>query len=510
MKFPIGIQDFRELREGGYVYVDKTAQIHRMLTGGKYFFLSRPRRFGKSLLLSTIKELYAGSRELFEGLWIEDHWDWGHTNPVIHIKFASFKYKDNPLKEAIQEGLAPEAARLGIELAEGDFVNPLEDLIIKAHQKYGRKVALLIDEYDKPIIDYLDDVEKAEENRDTLKWLYSIIKDSDPHLELVFITGVSAFSKVSIFSDLNNLYNISLTNLAEDLLGITQEELESTFEAPMRQAAEKNKLSFEELREKVRRWYNGYSWTGENKLYNPFSLLSFLSGKRFQNFWFETGTPTFLVKEMKRQAYYDIGETMATANDLNNFDLQRLNPITVLFQTGYLTITHYEPEDLLYTLDYPNVEVKHSLQEILLNEYLDYPRQGALPRVVELRNALRQKDMGRVITIINAAFAEIPGELWKGKTEHFYHAVTHLLFSLLGTYIRSEVRSAKGRCDALVQTEDHIYAFEFKLDKSAEEALQQIREKGYLAPYADSPKEKIAVGVNFSSAERQVVEWKVE
>ena len=510
MKFPIGIQDFRELREGGYVYVDKTAQIHRILTGGKYFFLSRPRRFGKSLLLSTIKELYAGSRELFEGLWIEDHWDWGHTNPVIHIKFASFKYKDNPLKEAIQEGLAPEAARLGIELAEGDFVNPLEDLIIKAHQKYGRKVALLIDEYDKPIIDYLDDVEKAEENRDTLKWLYSIIKDSDPHLELVFITGVSAFSKVSIFSDLNNLYNISLTNLAEDLLGITQEELESTFEAPMRQAAEKNKLSFEELREKVRRWYNGYSWTGENKLYNPFSLLSFLSGKRFQNFWFETGTPTFLVKEMKRQAYYDIGETMATANDLNNFDLQRLNPITVLFQTGYLTITHYEPEDLLYTLDYPNVEVKHSLQEILLNEYLDYPRQGALPRVVELRNALRQKDMGRVITIINAAFAEIPGELWKGKTEHFYHAVTHLLFSLLGTYIRSEVRSAKGRCDALVQTEDHIYAFEFKLDKSAEEALQQIREKGYLAPYADSPKEKIAVGVNFSSAERQVVEWKVE
>ena len=510
MKFPIGIQDFRELREGGYVYVDKTAQIHRILTGGKYFFLSRPRRFGKSLLLSTIKELYAGSRELFEGLWIEDHWDWGHTNPVIHIKFASFKYKDNPLKEAIQEGLAPEAARLGIELAEGDFVNPLEDLIIKAHQKYGRKVALLIDEYDKPIIDYLDDVEKAEENRDTLKWLYSIIKDSDPHLELVFITGVSAFSKVSIFSDLNNLYNISLTNLAEDLLGITQEELESTFEAPMRQAAEKNKLSFEELREKVRRWYNGYSWTGENKLYNPFSLLSFLSGKRFQNFWFETGTPTFLVKEMKRQAYYDIGETMATANDLNNFDLQRLNPITVLFQTGYLTITHYEPEDLLYTLDYPNVEVKHSLQEILLNEYLDYPRQGALPRVVELRNALRQKDMGRVINIINAAFAEIPGELWKGKTEHFYHAVTHLLFSLLGTYIRSEVRSAKGRCDALVQTEDHIYAFEFKLDKSAEEALQQIREKGYLAPYADSPKEKIAVGVNFSSAERQVVEWKVE
>ena len=236
----------------------------------------------------------------------------------------------------------------------------------------------------------------------------------------------------------------------------------------------------------------------------------FKDGGSFKNYWFETGTPTFLVKEMKRQAYYNIGETSATANDLSNFDLRRINPITALFQTGYLTITHYEPEDLLYTLDYPNVEVKHSLQEILLNEYLDYPRQGALPRVVELRNALRKKDLNKAITIINAAFSEIPGELWKGKTEHFYHAVTHLLFSLLGTYIRSQVNTSRGRCDAVVQTESLIYAFEFKLDKSADEALQQIRGKGYLEPYADSPKEKIAVGVNFSSEERKITDWKVE
>ncbi|MCO6487240.1 MAG: ATP-binding protein [Phaeodactylibacter sp.] len=501
MKYPIGIQDFRELREGGYVYVDKTAYIHRMLAGGKYFFLSRPRRFGKSLLLSTIKELYAGSRELFEGLWIEDKWDWEQTNPVIHIKFASFKYKNNPLKAAIQEGLAPEAARLGVELAEGDFINPLEDLIIKAHQKYGRKVALLIDEYDKPIIDYLDDVEKAEENRDTLKWLYSIIKDSDPHLELVFITGVSAFSKVSIFSDLNNLENITLAPSAYTLLGLTQEELESYFPEQL--------ATIDTARMKA--WYNGYSWDGEHRLYNPFSILRFLkSGGKYENYWFETGTPTFLVKEMRKHRYYDAERVESSQHQLIAFNFENLDPTTVLFQTGYLTIQKYVPEDLLYTLDYPNMEVKHSLQQVLLNEYLNYPRQSALPRVVALRNALRQKDIDAVVTIINAAFAEIPGELWKGEMEHFYHAVTHLMFSLLGTYIQSEVRSAKGRCDALVQTDDHICAFEFKLDKSAEESLAQIREKGYLAPYANSPKEKIAVGVNFSSEERKITDWRVE
>lgn len=510
MKYPIGIQDFRRLREEGYVYVDKTPYIHRIINQGIYFFLSRPRRFGKSLLISTLRELYSGSRELFEGLWIADHWNWEQTNPVIHLKFASIKYRDNPLQAAIGESIRLEAQRLGIELAQGDFIHPLEDLIVKAHQKYGRKTVLLIDEYDKPIIDYLDNVPQAVANRDTLKWLYSIIKDSDPHLEMVFITGVSAFSKVSIFSDLNNLYNLSLSIEAENLTGISEEELSTVFSESLEDIAEQLGVQNTELRKKIKQWYNGYSWTGGAKVYNPFSLLSFLAGRQFKNFWFETGTPTFLVKEMKQQDYYNITKVKVTSNDLSNFNLQRLSPITILFQTGYLTVVQYEPEDLLYTLDYPNVEVKHSLEEVLLNEYLDYPVHGSLPRVVSLRNALRQKDMATVTEIINAAFAEIPGELWRGKTEHFYHAVIHLMFSLLGTYIQSEVRSATGRCDALVQTDDHIYVFEFKLDKSAAEALRQIRERNNFGPYADSPKEKIAVGINFSSREKKVTEWDVE
>ncbi len=499
MKYPIGIQDFRKLREGGYVYVDKTQELFNILEGSSYFFLSRPRRFGKSLLLSVMKELYSGSRELFEGLWIEGQWDWeGMRRPVIWLRFASFSYKHNDLKTAIQEGLEQVAQNLGVEMDKSALKHPLQHLIQKAHQKYGHKVVLLIDEYDKPIIDYLGEPEKAEANRDTLKWFYSVLKDSDPYLELVFITGVSAFSKVSIFSDLNNLYNLSLVAPARTLLGITQEELEHYFEKPLA------KLDKEE----VRRWYNGYSWGGTEKVYNPFSILSFFrGGGEYRNFWFETGTPTFLVKEMKKRRYFNLRDTLATQHDLSSFDLRNLQPIPILFQTGYLTIKRYEPADLVYTLDYPNQEVRHSLQEVLLKEYLNHPSENPVPKVLRLRNALREGDLEQVFQIINAALSEIPYEHWQGQTEHFYHAVVTLIFSLLGTYIRSEVHSSHGRCDALVETDNHIYALEFKLDKNAGEALEQIRDKGYLQPYADSPKQKMAVGVNFSSEERRIVEW---
>ncbi|MCB0595517.1 MAG: ATP-binding protein [Lewinellaceae bacterium] len=507
MKYPIGIQDFRKLREGGYVYVDKTEYISRILNSGNYYFLSRPRRFGKSLLLSTMKELYSGSRELFKGLWVEGHWNWEQRNPVIWLKFSSQGVRTLGLAPAIGKMLEESAEGLGITLQEAPYDLKFKELIKKA--AHTRKAVLLIDEYDKPIIDNLDDIEQAEANRQVLKNLYSVLKDSDPYLELAFITGVSAFSKVSIFSDLNNLYNLSLTDLAEKLVGITQEEMEAYFEEPLQQAAEKNKLTLNELFDKVKRWYNGYSWTGESKVYNPFSLLSFLSGKQFQTFWFETGTPTFLVKEMKKQKYYNVKELQVSQSKLSAFDFTRLDPISVLFQTGYLTVIHYEAEDGLYTLDYPNMEVRKSMEQNLLTEYLDYPLDDPLVKVVNLRNALMKKDINEVIEIINATFASIPYDLWQKENEHFFHALIHLAFSLLGTYIQSEAHTARGRCDALVQTEQYLYAFEFKLDKTAEEALQQIEEKGYLEPYADSPKEKIAVGINFSSEEKKVTDWLV-
>ncbi|MCO6492478.1 MAG: ATP-binding protein [Phaeodactylibacter sp.] len=495
MKYPIGIQDFRELREGGYVYVDKTEHIHRIVTGGKYFFLSRPRRFGKSLLLSTMKELFSGSRELFEELWIENNWDWKKQNPVIWLKFSSYAYQTEGLEEAIKKGLLLEAQRLGIKLGDANYKNYLQELIIKAAS--GGKAVLLIDEYDKPIIDYLDDIPQAESNRDVLKNLYSILKDSDPYLELVFITGVSAFSKVSIFSDLNNLENLSLSTSAFTLLGLTHAELEHYFPGHLQQ------VNVEEMKN----WYNGYSWGGEEKVYNPFSILRFFKeGRRFQNFWFETGTPTFLVREMRKHRYYDIDNIEASEHQLSAFDFKNLDPVTVLFQTGYLTIDSYDERFRVYQLRYPNEEVRFSLQQFLLNVYRDTMSGNALAPVVAITKAFEAKDVKQVMDTINSVFSTLPYELWQKENEHFYHALVHLIFSLLGAYVRSEVHTSKGRCDAIVETEDHIYAIEFKLDKTAEEALRQVREKGYLEPFMNSSKEKIALGVSFSTAEKKVSE----
>lgn len=508
MKYPIGIQDFRELRQRGYVYVDKTEHIHDILKSGKYFFLSRPRRFGKSLLLSTMRELYAGSKDLFEGLWIEDRWDWEQTNPVIWLKFSSQGVRTLGLERALHRMIGEAAGELGVTLIEETYDLKFKELIAKAAGE--RRTVLLIDEYDKPIVDYLDDIPTAEANREILKNFYSVLKDSDPHLETVFITGVSAFSRVSIFSDLNNLKNLSLHRDAAILLGITPEEVEAYFKEELKAIAGKQHTKPEALLEKMQYWYNGYSWDGETSLYNPFSLLNYLDGAQFRNFWFETGTPTFLVKEMKKHRYFDVEATQVSQSKLSVFDFTRLDPITVLFQTGYLTIRDYSPEDNLYTLDYPNMEVRHSLEQNLLQDYLDYPVADPLARIVRLRDALRQKAIAETVNILNAVFASIPYDLWQKENEHFYHAILHLTFSLLGAYIQSEVHTAHGRCDALVQTDRYIYAFEFKLDQSAEAALKQIKEKGYLKPHLDSPKKKIAVGINFSTAEKAVADWEME
>jgi hypothetical protein len=419
--------------------------------------------------------------------------------PVIWLKFASQGIRTIGLIAGLQHMLDSEAKRLNVVLTEQDFSLKFRELIKKVAE--NGKVVLLIDEYDKPIIDNLDNIPLAEANRDTLKSFYSVLKDSDAHIELLFITGVSAFSKVSIFSDLNNLSNLTLSIHAHTLLGLTQQELETNFPQQMAEVD----------REKMKIWYNGYAWGEQEKVYNPFSVLRFLNeGYQYQNFWFETGTPTFLVRAMKDQGNYNVKAIQVSQNKLSAFDFTRLDPITVLFQTGYLTITHYEPEDYLYTLDYPNMEVRQSLEQNLLTDYLDFPVEDPLARVVGLRNALRRKDVAEVINIMNATFASLPYDLWLSDKEHFFHAIIHLTFSLLGTYIRSEAHTANGRCDTLVETADHIYAFEFKRDKSAAAALQQIKDKGYLLPYADSKKERIAVGVNFSSETKQVVDWVVE
>ena len=366
MKLPIGIQTFSEIRENGYLYIDKTKQIHQVLNGGKYYFLSRPRRFGKSLLLSTMKSLYEGRKDLFKGLWIEDNWNWERQVPVIHVQFSKADYQGKGLDNAILGIVNTNAKNLGVELEETSFKSRFAELIQKAaEQNTSGKVVLLIDEYDKPIIDYLDDIPQANANRKILKSFYSVLKDSDPYLELVFITGVSRFAKTSIFSDLNNLTNLTMHPLSTDLLGITPSEVKEYFTDAIIAIAQQQNRTKEALSEQIRFWYNGYSWDGIHKVYNPFSLLSYFLAKEFKNFWFETGTPTFLVNTMRHQKVFNINNFRATDTTLDSFNIESLNTTTILFQTGYLTIDKKLGIGA-YQLRYPNHEVTVSYTHLTL------------------------------------------------------------------------------------------------------------------------------------------------
>jgi hypothetical protein len=495
-KYPVGIQDFSEVRTGGYVYVDKTPFIEALINQGKFYFLSRPRRFGKSLFVSALHYLFQGKKELFEGLYIEDKWDWSVTNPVIKISFSNIGHKSLGLEKAIQGSLDDTAKNYNVFLTKETIDQKFKELIEILDFQYG-KVVILIDEYDKPIIDYLGtNTEKAIENRDVMKSFYSILKDADPHLKLVFITGVSKFSKVSIFSDLNNLTDLTIDNEFSTLCGISQEELEKYFV---------EELNFFD-RDKIKKWYNGYSWGGNSKVYNPFSLLHFFRGKEFKNYWFETGTPNFLINLNLAYHRYDFENIRIPATQLSAYDIEKLQIIPLMFQTGYLTIKSYDAEDNLYVLNYPNEEVRQSYMSMLADAYTHNDNEPVIVLATELRNALKVVNIKKVESIFNTIFKSIPYEVWQKENEHFYHALIHLTFRLLGIYIESQVQTSDGRIDALVKVNEYVYAFEFKLDGSATKALQQIKDKGYLQPYQNQEKTCIGIGVNFSTKMKKVEE----
>ncbi|OQX11072.1 MAG: hypothetical protein BWK73_18660 [Thiothrix lacustris] len=364
-QLPIGIQTFEEIIGKNCLYIDKTEAIHNLIVSGKYYFLSRPRRFGKSLTLSTLKAIFSGKRDLFKGLWIENQWDWEKTHPVIHLQLSKLDYQGVGLEMALQQGLHAVANDYQLTLHNTTAKSLFAELLEKIARQYAKAV-LLIDEYDKPLIDYLDDIPLVKTNQQVMKAFYSVIKDSDPYLEFMLITGVSKFSKVSVFSDLNNLYDLSIDHKAATLFGYTQTELEHYF-APYFPAAEQRlKLSREELLAKLRLWYNGYSWDTEHFVYNPYSILSFFSANAFRNFWFESGTPTFLPKLMRRDGVYQVNEMEVDELALGNYDIERLQLAPVLFQTGYLTLKSRD-EYGLYHLDYPNREVQASMSILLAN-----------------------------------------------------------------------------------------------------------------------------------------------
>ncbi len=509
-KLPIGIQDFSELRTGAYLYVDKTEYIHELVSRGKYYFFSRPRRFGKSLLVSTMKELFSGNKELFRGLWIEDKWDWEKTNPIVHIPFASLDYKMNGLYDELQQYIQEVALLYGIKLQDNSLKNQFEELLKALSRKNG-KVVLLIDEYDKPIIDYLDpEIEQALENQQILKNFYSVIKDSDPYLELVFITGVSKFSKVSIFSDLNNLYDLTMHDrVAATLTGYTQKELETCFGEYIEHTAPQLGLDKEALMQRIQEWYNGYSWDAKTYVYNPFSILNFFQKGVFLNYWFKTATPTFLVDLVRKQSFYDFDGIVVGEESFDTFDLtENFDLVMLFFQTGYLTIKSWDREFGLYTLGYPNTEVKSSMLNYLAKAFADVEAREMRPLITDLRKYFLKGEIERVVSLLNGVFKRIPYHL-KAKTEKSYHALVHIIFHLLGMYMHSEVSTTEGRADAIVETEDAVYCLEFKLDQSADAALQQIKGKAYLDAWLHTGKKCVAVGINFSSEKGAIDDWKI-
>ena len=504
LKYPIGIQTFSEIINGNCLYVDKTKQVYDLATAGKYFFLARPRRFGKSLLVSTLNSLFSGKKELFKGLWIEDKWDWTKKHPIIYIPFNALDYRGLGLEKVLKNCLLEQAAEQGLTLQDDSSVELFRSFIKKSYQKTGKKVVVLIDEYDKSLIDFLDEPERLEENRLFLKSFYGVMKPSDEYLEFVFLTGVSQFSKVSIFSDLNNIRDITLDQNFGDIAGISQEDLENYFDEELNTISQAKNITKEAFLNNIKSWYNGYTWDLKTKMYNPFSLLLFfVNNGQFNNYWFQTGMPNFLITELRKRRIFQVEDVKTTADVLTSFDVQHLDTTCLLFQTGYLTLKSRSERTGIYTLNYPNKEVRHSLTQYLMASYRERS-EAALPTVVDFLEALESNDIPQAILHVNTIFSTIPAELWQKDNEHFYHALIHLTFVLLGAYVQSEVNSSNGRCDAILQTDDYIYAFEFKLDKSAEIALQQIEDKGYLLPYTASSKPKIAIGINFSKELKKV------
>lgn len=507
-RLPVGIQTFSELRNGNYLYVDKTEAIQRLLNMGKYFFLSRPRRFGKSLLLSTIKEIYQGNRALFDGLWIADQRDWAKTNPVIHLSFASMGYRTMGLEAAIAAELQALAQQWGLTLIPGEIDRQFRELLRQLATRDG-KVVLLIDEYDKPLIDYLDDIPLAKTNQQVMKTFYSVIKDSDPHLEFLLITGVSKFSRVSIFSDLNNLFDLTLDRSTVTLLGYTQAELEHYFTPYMPETEQYLDLDRSELLTKIREWYNGYTWDLRSSVYNPYSILSFFQAQDFRNFWFESGTPTFLPKLMRRDKVYRLDKFKVDELMLGNYDLEKLQLIPVMFQTGYLTLQSKDKHGM-YWLDYPNREVRRSMLIFLMSEWAHVEPAYTTPMVVQLSDAFDDNDVPAVIEAIKTMFKKIPYQIFLQDREAYYHSLIYLSFFYLGQYAEAEVNENNGRVDCVVRTPTHIYILEFKLDKTAQVAMAQIKSRDYAGAYRNDPRPKVLIGINFSSELKSVDDWVME
>jgi hypothetical protein len=507
---PIGVQDFEKLRKGDYLYVDKTALIYQLVSSGCYYFLSRPRRFGKSMLLSTLHAYFSGKKELFKGLSIEKiEKDWIEY-PVLYIDLNTSEYKtEDDLRNKLSANLNEWEKLYGKEDYESSLGMRFEGIIRRACEKTGKRVVILVDEYDKPILQTLEDSELQDAYRSILKGFYGALKSMDRYIKFAFLTGVTKFGKVSVFSDLNNLEDISLDKPYASICGITDEEIDTVFVPYVQRLADTLGKTYDDVREELRVQYDGYHFVyGSVAVYNPFSLLNTFKKNEFNNYWFETGTPSYLVYLLKKH-HYSL-EKMATvecdADVLNSVDSQSTNPVPVIYQSGYLTIKDYNPTYGLYRLGIPNKEVEVGFYKYLLPNYTSIDRTQSGFYIANFVEEINAGKVDEFLKRMSSLFADTPYELVKDLENH-YQNVLFIVTKLMGFYVKAEYHTSEGRIDLVLQTADCTYVMEFKLDGTAEEALQQINDKNYALPFATDNRKLIKVGVNFSSTTRNIDRW---
>ena len=507
---PIGIQNFESLRADGYLYVDKTEFVYRLATSGRYYFLSRPRRFGKSLLISTLQAYFEGKRELFDGLAIsrlETKWE---RYPILHLDLNTEKY-DTPeaLDNILNDTLARWEKLYGSEPTEVSLSLRFSGIIRRACEQTGHRVVILVDEYDKPMLQAIGNEALQDAYRSTLQSFYSALKTCDGYIRFAMLTGVTKFGKLSVFSSLNSLNDISMDWQYHGVCGITDEELDTVFPAYTQRLAERNRLSVTEARKRLRTLYDGYHFTEDSEgIYNPFSLLNTFAKQTFGSYWFVTGTPTYLVRLLRLHDYnlQNLSDEYVTEDILNSIDVASTNPVPVIYQSGYLTIKDYDPEFRTYRLGFPNEEVEDGFFRFLLPFYTSVDRVEAPFHIRKFVEEIRSGQPEAFLHRLKSFFADTPYELVRNLENH-YQNVLYILCKLLGVYVRAEYHTSAGRIDMVLQPRDYTYVLEFKLDGTAEEALRQIQDKSYALPFETGTTRVFRIGLNFSSETRNIEKW---
>lgn len=511
--YPVGVQNFEKVILGGYEYVDKTALIYQLFNTGCYYFLSRPRRFGKSLLLSTIESYAQGKKELFKGLALEQLEKEWTVYPVLHLDLNTQKY-DTPesLTNVLEENVQNWEALYGASPSEIGVARRFQGIIRRACEQAGRQVVILIDEYDKPMLQAIGNETLQNEYRSTLKAFYGALKSMDGCIRFALLTGVTKFGKVSVFSDLNNLMDISMDDRYAEICGISDKEIHACFEEDINALATITGMSYEEACEELKINYDGYHFT-ENSigLYNPFSLLNTFAKKKFGSYWFETGTPTYLVELLQLHHYpiEDLEHIVTSQPVLDSIDAASTDPIPVIYQSGYLTIKGYNKMFENYTLGFPNREVEQGFFKFLLPNYASVSVSKSPYQIQCFVEEIMAGKIDDFFERLKTMFADIPYELARDREVH-YQNILYIIFKLMGFYVQVEYRTSRGRIDLVLQTKKYVYIMEFKLNGSADEALVQIREKGYAEPFAKDGRTIYKIGVNFSDEIRNIQEVKVE